>query len=185
MEPDDRDLISGARRSPTALALVCCSMSAVSSRGGEFRSTDQRSKERMHYAPKARRSVRLSDCPLARPASPALAQLQVPRILGTVFDPQRAGIPGATVTVTNLATNIARTAETDSEGNYVITPLDPGNYRVSAEIPASRRRCERTGADRRPGGSSRAHARLGGLSTEVQVRPKRRCSTPSPRRSAR
>ena len=62
------------------------------------------------------------------------AQLQSGRILGTVFDPQRAGIPGATVTVTNMATNIARSTQTDAEGNYVITPLDPGNYRVSAEI---------------------------------------------------
>ena len=55
--------------------------------------------------------------------------------MGTVYDPQKAGIPGATVTVTNLATNIARTAVTDSEGNYVVTPLDPGTYSVSAEVP--------------------------------------------------
>ena len=33
----------------------------------------------------------------------ALAQLQSGRILGTVLDPQRAGIPGATVTVTNVS----------------------------------------------------------------------------------
>ena len=48
-----------------------------------------------------------------------LAQLQSGRILGTVIDPQKAGIPGATVTVTNVATNIARTVTTDSEGNRV------------------------------------------------------------------
>ena len=35
----------------------------------------------------------------------------------------------------SIATNIARTVITDSEGNYAVTPLDPGNYRVSAEIP--------------------------------------------------
>ncbi len=40
----------------------------------------------------------------------ALAQFQSGRIVGTVLDPQRAGIPGATVTVTNVATNLARTA---------------------------------------------------------------------------
>ena len=44
------------------------------------------------------------------------AQLQAGRILGTIFDPQHAGIPGATVVVTNLATNIARSVVTDSEG---------------------------------------------------------------------
>ena len=34
-----------------------------------------------------------------------LAQLQSGRIVGTIYDSQRAGIPGATVTVTNVATN--------------------------------------------------------------------------------
>ena len=64
-----------------------------------------------------------------------LAQLQSGRIVGTIFDTQRAGIPGATVTVTNVATNLADNAVTDSQGNYVITPLDPGTYNVSAEMP--------------------------------------------------
>src|SRR5215510_2739412 len=64
----------------------------------------------------------------------AFAQLQAGRILGTVYDPQHAGIPGATVTVTNVATNIARSVVTDPQGNYVVTPLDPGTYRVTAEI---------------------------------------------------
>ena len=67
-------------------------------------------------------------------ASPAIAQLQGARIVGTIFDPQHAGIPGATVTVTNIATNVARTVATDREGNYVVTPLDPGTYKVTAAI---------------------------------------------------
>ena len=67
-------------------------------------------------------------------ASPVLAQLQGARIVGTIFDPQHAGIPGATVTVTNIATNVARTASTDREGNYVVTPLDPGIYKVTAAV---------------------------------------------------
>ena len=67
-------------------------------------------------------------------ASPVLAQLQGARIVGTIYDPQRAGIPGATVTVTNVATNVARTASTDREGNYVVTPLDPGMYKVTAAV---------------------------------------------------
>ena len=64
----------------------------------------------------------------------ALAQLQGARIVGTIYDPQHAGIPGATVTVTNIATNVARTVNTDAEGNYVLTPLDPGTYKVTAAI---------------------------------------------------
>ena len=100
----------------------------------------------------------------------AFAQLQSGRILGTVFDPQRAGIPGATVTVTNLATNIARTTQTDAEGNYVITPLDPGNYRVSAEI-AGFQTAVREGLTLTVGQAARVELtlNLGGLSTEVQV----------------
>ena len=70
----------------------------------------------------------------------AFAQLQSGRILGTVFDPQKAGIPGATITVTNMATNISRTAVTDSKGNYVITPIDPGTYNVTPRSRAFRRR---------------------------------------------
>src|SRR5688500_19234721 len=107
-------------------------------------------------------------CTLA--AGTAFAQLQSGRIVGTVFDSQRAGIPGATVTVTNLATNIARTVVTDSEGNYVITPLDPGNYRVSAEMPGFQTTV-REGLELTVGQSARVELTLdlGTLSTEVKV----------------
>ena len=70
----------------------------------------------------------------AATAGPAFAQLQGARIVGSIYDPQRAGIPGATVTVTNVATNLARTVVTDLEGSYVVTPLDPGTYKVTAAI---------------------------------------------------
>src|SRR4030088_444635 len=60
------------------------------------------------------------------------AQLQTGRLLGAVFDEQHAAVPGATVAVTNLATNIGRTVTSDGEGNYVVTPLEPGLYRISA-----------------------------------------------------
>jgi hypothetical protein len=61
-----------------------------------------------------------------------LAQLQDGRIVGIVSDPQHAVVPGATVTVTNTGTNISETVTTDTSGNYVVTPLDPGAYTVSA-----------------------------------------------------
>ena len=107
-------------------------------------------------------------CTLA--AGTAFAQLQSGRIVGTVFDSQRAGIPGATVTVTNLATNIARTVISDSEGNYVVTPLDPGNYRVSAEMPGFQTTV-REGLELTVGQSARVELTLdlGTLSTEVKV----------------
>ena len=96
--------------------------------------------------------------------------MQSGRILGTVFDPQKAGIPGATVTVTNMATNISRTAVTDSEGNYVITPIDPGTYNVSAEISGFQT-TRREGLELTVGQSARVELTLNSArsSTEVQV----------------
>jgi hypothetical protein len=74
----------------------------------------------------------LALCALA--GAPLSAQLQTGRLLGTVLDEQHAAVPGATVTVTSLATNIARTVTTDGEGNYVVTPLEPGIYRITASL---------------------------------------------------
>jgi hypothetical protein len=101
---------------------------------------------------------------------PVFAQLQAGRILGTVFDPQKAGIPGATVTVTNVATNVSRTAVSDTEGHYVITPLDPGTYNVTAEV-AGFQTTRREGLVLTVGQSARVELtlNLGTLSTEVQV----------------
>ncbi len=61
----------------------------------------------------------------------AFAQLQAGRIVGQVFDPQHAAVPGATVTVTNSATNESVVVKSDASGNYVVTPLNPGIYSVS------------------------------------------------------
>lgn len=98
------------------------------------------------------------------------AQLQSGRIVGTVYDPQHAGIPGASVTVTNLATNLARTVVTDAEGNYVITPLDPGTYSVTAEVPGFQKTM-RDRLDLTVGQAARVEMtlNLSSLSTEVLV----------------
>jgi Carboxypeptidase regulatory-like domain len=63
----------------------------------------------------------------------ANAQSVTGRISGTVKDSSKAVIPGATVTVTNEATQIARAAVTDEEGFYIITNLPPGSYAVAVE----------------------------------------------------
>src|SRR6266446_3529749 len=54
------------------------------------------------------------------------------RISGTVKDSNGAAIPSATVTITNMATNSARTATTDSDGFYTTTNLPVGSYTVAA-----------------------------------------------------
>lgn len=62
------------------------------------------------------------------------AQSVTGRISGTVTDSSNAVVPGAIVTVTNQATQIARTARTDDEGFYVVTNLPPGDYLVAVEL---------------------------------------------------
>jgi hypothetical protein len=54
-------------------------------------------------------------------------------IYGTITDPAGAAISGATVTVINLETNLARTATTDAEGAYKFTLLPVGQYNLSVE----------------------------------------------------
>jgi hypothetical protein len=54
-------------------------------------------------------------------------------INGTVTDVSGAVIEGATVTVTNIDTNVSRTAISTSAGTYYITDLIPGNYNVRVE----------------------------------------------------
>jgi hypothetical protein len=55
------------------------------------------------------------------------------RISGTVQDKSGAVVPNATVTVTNVGTNLVRTATTDGNGFYTVTNLPVGTYSVSAE----------------------------------------------------
>ena len=54
-------------------------------------------------------------------------------IQGTVTDPTGAVIPGAQVTVKNLGTGASIAQKTTNAGFYSISPLDPGDYSVTAE----------------------------------------------------
>ena len=55
------------------------------------------------------------------------AQLVRSAILGTITDESGLVVPGVTVTVTNLATNVSQTIITDDTGNYMVPFLDPGD----------------------------------------------------------
>lgn len=65
--------------------------------------------------------------------SPVGAQAITGRISGTVTDPAGAVLPNVSVTVTNEATNLARTVTTDGDGFYTMTNLPAGNYSVAVE----------------------------------------------------
>src|SRR5579883_1888579 len=54
-------------------------------------------------------------------------------IRGTITDPQGRVVSGATVTLTNTATNASRTTKSTDAGIYVFDLIQPGTYRVDIE----------------------------------------------------
>src|SRR4029450_1762156 len=59
-------------------------------------------------------------------------------ISGTVVDPQKSVVPGATVTVINEATSDSRVAVTDDQGAFQVTNLQPARYTVRVELASFR-----------------------------------------------
>ena len=76
----------------------------------------------------------ISLCGVLAAALPLCAQ-NYGEINGTVTDPTGAIVAGATVTVTNAATNVGRSVQTNASGNYTTPFLAPGAYIVRAEQP--------------------------------------------------
>src|SRR5918999_2959256 len=68
----------------------------------------------------------------------ALAQLGNSTLSGQVTDAQGAGVPGATVTVTNTGTSALRTMPTSDDGNYHFVALPPGTYELRVEMDGFR-----------------------------------------------
>jgi carboxypeptidase family protein/TonB-dependent receptor-like protein len=64
----------------------------------------------------------------------AQARLTAADLQGTVRDASGAALPGVSVTATNVATNQAHSATTDKGGRYFIGALQPGTYKIVAEL---------------------------------------------------
>src|ERR1019366_3600867 len=62
---------------------------------------------------------------------PAFAQVEKGRFVGRIADPQGAVVPNASVKATNIGTNITQSAETNSTGEFVITPVSAGQYKLT------------------------------------------------------
>ncbi|MBI3209531.1 MAG: carboxypeptidase regulatory-like domain-containing protein [Candidatus Solibacter usitatus] len=55
------------------------------------------------------------------------------QIAGRILDPSGAGIPGATVIITSVATNAPARTKSDEAGRYTALYLSPGNYKLTVE----------------------------------------------------
>ena len=67
-------------------------------------------------------------------ALPALAQVAAGEITGIIQDQVGGAVPGATVTVTNIATNQQRIATSTGDGVYTAASLPPGDYRIDITL---------------------------------------------------
>ena len=70
-----------------------------------------------------------------RLAAPSFGQSVYSTVSGTVEDATKALIPGAALTATNTATGIVTTTISNEAGVYSFPSLQPGTYKVTAELP--------------------------------------------------
>lgn len=103
-------------------------------------------------------------------ASVALAQTNLGSIVGTVRDTSGAVIPGITVKVLNEGTGWIREFQTLTSGDYQVTNLVAGTYRVAAEHSGFKKFVQ-SGIELDAGRTVRIDVRLevGGLTEQVEV----------------
>jgi hypothetical protein len=65
----------------------------------------------------------------------ALAQVESGRFVGRITDSSGAVVAHASVSARNVGTNITQTAVTNSDGDYVITPVAAGTYVLTVTAP--------------------------------------------------
>jgi hypothetical protein len=63
-------------------------------------------------------------------SSSVLGQSSKGIVVGTITDPSGAVVDGATVKITNKATNVARETKTSAEGGFRLDAVDPGSYKI-------------------------------------------------------
>jgi outer membrane receptor protein involved in Fe transport len=66
-------------------------------------------------------------------ATASFGQAVYGSIFGTVTDTSGGIVPGATLTITNINTNVSETIKSNESGNFNQTRLIPGTYRIKVE----------------------------------------------------
>ncbi|HEV2386358.1 MAG TPA: carboxypeptidase-like regulatory domain-containing protein [Candidatus Acidoferrales bacterium] len=82
------------------------------------------------------RAIFLGSLAILALASPRLARAQTASsgaIVGTITDPSGAAVPGASLTLHDIATNANRTATSTAQGSYAIPNVTPGSYVLTVE----------------------------------------------------
>src|SRR5437868_14801530 len=64
-----------------------------------------------------------------------LGQSNYASLSGTVFDPQRQAIPGASVQLVSISTHAVRQVTSNEQGIYQITALLPEEYQLNVQAP--------------------------------------------------
>src|ERR1044071_28469 len=64
----------------------------------------------------------------------ALAQVNAASLTGLITDTTGAVVPGATITATNIATNVEQTSKSDSSGYFTFPSLPIGVYQIAVEM---------------------------------------------------
>jgi Carboxypeptidase regulatory-like domain len=104
------------------------------------------------------------------PALSVYGQAVNATLLGTVTDPTGAAVPGAKITVTEVATSISHSGQTNESGNYTFPDLPPGVYTVTVEMGGFKRETRRD-ITLLVNSSTRADAQLqpGSVSESIEV----------------
>ncbi len=72
-------------------------------------------------------------------ALPLIAQTNRGAIRGSALDPSGAGIPGVDVQAENVGTGIKTTTRSNETGGFIFLSLQPGSYRLTAELAGFKR----------------------------------------------
>jgi outer membrane receptor protein involved in Fe transport len=102
-------------------------------------------------------------------ASYAAAQVERASLTGTVKDQSDAVVPGATVTARNTSTDVPSSTTSDTQGNYVIGALIPGEYVVEVELQGFRKSSKRVALETGQRARVDFALAIGGLEQSVVV----------------
>ena len=144
----------------------------------------------MRLPASARRFLLATSMAMVAHQGTALAQSTYGAVVGVLTDASKAVVPGATVTLTEVQTNVTRTTTTGGRGTYEFLNLVQGRYRIEAELagfqkavvqafPVGARedRAHRRGAVGRPRPRKRSRSGEGRPSSTPRTPRSRRAST--------